>query len=214
MDFCTPHFGKTLNEIGIADIQNFFSEERTETDQLEFKSINKRGCLSEKFPGIQKAVCGLLNSSGGLIIWVAPEGKKITGKNEEIYIGELTYFDQILEKDNVVSRISDSIVPLPNSVRVSVISSEGKSIIILEIDSSDYAPHQLSGIYFMRIDGQTKSAPHHYIEALFKKIKYPNIEAFPKINQIEVKEGKYNMKFSVFFFNWSPLQNEEMLSLE
>ena len=28
----------------------------------------------------------------------------------------------------------------------------------------------------MRLDGQTRNAPHHYIEALFKQIKFPNLK--------------------------------------
>jgi hypothetical protein len=65
----------------------------------------------------------------------------------------------------------------------------------------------------MRIDGQTKPAPHHYIEALFKKITYPNIEAFLKITKIEVFQGnKYKVDFDMYYFNWTPLQNEEKLS--
>jgi hypothetical protein len=213
MDFCSAHFGKPLNFLTIDDVKSYFIDERIETDQIEFKSIHTTGNINEKFSGIQKSVCAFLNSSGGLLIWGSPEGQKVEGKKEKIFKGELTFFHQILEKDFVISKISDSIIPLPNSIRTNILYDGNKSIVILEIDASEYSPHQNSSTYFMRIDGQTKPAPHHYIEALFKKITYPNIEAFLKVTKIEVFQGnKYKVDFNMFFFNWTPLQNEERLS--
>lgn len=212
MDYSTAHFGKPLNDLAYQDIECFFQEERFETDQIEFKSINPSGNLNDKFAGIQKSVCAFLNSSGGLIIWGSPQGQKISGKKEKIFKGSLTHFTETIEKDYVVSKISDSIIPLPNNIRTRILNNECKTIVILEIDSSEYSPHQTSDTYYMRIDGQSKPAPHHYIEALFKKIKYPNIEVFIKIIKAEVYQDKYKVNFDFLFFNWSPLQNEEKLS--
>jgi hypothetical protein len=213
MDFCTAHFGKTLNDLTISDIKSYFTEERTESDQIEFKSIHPTGNLNEKFAGIQRSVCAFLNSSGGLLIWGSPEGQKVDGKKEKAFKGELSFFNVVLEKDFVISKISDSIIPLPNNLRINILSDNKRSIVVLEIDASEYSPHQNANTYYMRIDGQTKPAPHHYIEALFKKITYPNIEVFIKITKIEVFHGsKYKVDFRMFFFNWTPLQNEEKLS--
>jgi hypothetical protein len=212
MDFCTAHFGKTLNELSIEDIKSYFLDERIESDQIEFKSINSSGHINEKFAGIQRTVCAFLNSSGGLLIWGAPEGIKVEGKKEKNFKGDLSFFNQVLEKDFVISKISDSIIPLPNNIRINIINDDAKSIVVIETDSSEFSPHQNANIYYMRIDGQTKPAPHHYIEALFKKITYPNIEAFLKITKIEVfQNNKYKVHFNMFFFNWTPLQNEEKL---
>ncbi len=212
MDYSTPHFGKKFNDLTFQDIELFFKEDRIETDQLEFKSINPAGNLNDKFVGIQKSICAFLNSSGGLIIWGSPEGQKVPSKKEKIFKGELTFFTQPIEKDFAVSKFSDSIIPLPNSIRLSILNHENKTIVIIEIDTSDYSPHQTNDTYFMRIDGQSKPAPHHYIEALFKKIRYPNIEVFIKITKTEVYQNKYKVNFDFLFFNWSPLQNEEKLS--
>ena len=213
MDFCSAHFGKPLNSITIDDLKSYFIDERIESDQIEFKSIHPIGNINEKFAGVQRSVCAFLNSSGGLLIWGSPEGQKVEGKKEKIFKGDLTFFNQVLEKDFIISKISDSIIPLPNNIRTNILSDGNNCIVVLEIDASEYSPHQNASTYFMRIDGQTKPAPHHYIEALFKKITYPNIEVFLKITGVEVFQGsKYKVDFNMFFFNWTPLQNEEKLS--
>jgi predicted HTH transcriptional regulator len=173
MDFCTAHFGKTLNSLTIEDVKSYFTDERIESDQIEFKSIHSTGNSNEKFTGIEKSVCAFLNSSGGLLIWGSPEGQKVEGRKEKIFKGELSFFNVVLEKDFIISKISDSIIPLPNNVRINILSEGSNSIVVLEIGISEYSPHQNANAYYMRIDGQTKPAPHHYIEALFKKITYP-----------------------------------------
>jgi hypothetical protein len=213
MDFCTAHFGKTLHSLTIEDVKSYFTEERIESDQIEFKSIHTAGNINENFVGIRRSVCAFLNSSGGLLIWGSPEGQKIEGKKEKVFKGDLTFFNQVLEKDFLISKISDSIIPLPNNIRTNILSNGSNSIVLLEMGPSEYSPHQNANTYYMRIDGQTKPAPHHYIEALFKKITYPNIEAFLSITSVEiVHESKFKVAFNMFFFNWTPLQNEEKLS--
>ncbi|MBL0145403.1 MAG: putative DNA binding domain-containing protein [Chitinophagaceae bacterium] len=82
MDYCTSHFGKRLNDLTIQDIESYFQQERIETDQLEFKSISQHGNLNDKILGIQRSICAFLNSSGGLLIWGAPEGKKYMKKKK------------------------------------------------------------------------------------------------------------------------------------
>lgn len=64
----------------------------------------------------------------------------------------------------------------------------------------------------MRIDGQTKPAPHHYIEALFRKVRYPFLEAIFKIKNRYIVRGMYAIQFKVYFYNWTPNQNEEKFS--
>lgn len=212
MDYCKSHFGKGLDELVFQDVEDYFLQERIETDQLEFKSISPGGDIKGQVQTIQKSVCAFLNSSGGLIIWGAPGGQKIAGKKEKSYKGSLTKFNQVIEKDIVVSTISDGIIPLPNFIRIKILEKQNRSIVILEVDNSDYSPHQTGNTYYMRIDGQTKPAPHHYIESLFRKIKYPNLESILKINNLYFHEGNYKLLFDIIFFNWSPLQNEEKLA--
>jgi hypothetical protein len=219
MDYCTSHFNKRIHALAIEDIETYFQQERIETDQLEFKSIHSHGDLNEKFKGIQRSICAFLNSGGGLIIWGAPEGEKKPGKKEKIFKGSLTYFNEMLEKDSMISKIADTITPLPIGIRLNVLTDSSQSIIVIEVDSSEYSPHQTRDIYYMRIDGQSRPAPHHYIEALFKKVTYPRLGGYIKIENIRFTHYKENrdkknmiLTFSMFVFNQSKLQNEHELN--
>lgn len=210
MDYCKIHFGKTLMELKYSDVEEYFKTERVETDQLEFKSFS--GNISDNYPGLIRTICGFLNSKGGLLIWGAPKGEKIKGGNEKIFKGEITPITQTIIKDQCISKCSDSISPLPLGIRLNVLGSGNNCICIFEIDESDYAPHQMDNIYYMRIDGQTKPAPHHYVEALFKRVKEPILEGYLKFNESQVYRGVFNIRFTVMLFNWSPAQNVEDVS--
>ena len=66
----------------------------------------------------------------------------------------------------------------------------------------------------MRLDGQTVPAPHHYIEALFKQIKYPDLGGYIKFEKLNTNGSEYLLNIVIMIFNFSPLQNEENLSYE
>jgi hypothetical protein len=60
----------------------------------------------------------------------------------------------------------------------------------------------------MRMDGQTKAAPHHYIEALFRKVTFPRLTSSLSIKSFETVHGLYMLKIEVELKNLSKLQNE------
>ncbi|MEY4459076.1 MAG: hypothetical protein RIT38_281 [Bacteroidota bacterium] len=215
MDYCTSHFGKPLSELTFEVIEEYFSTEREETDELEFKSIPAIKQLEDGYDKIKQACCALLNSSGGIIIWGAPVEVNEKDRKKKKVSGGLTFTDKTINKDQVVNKLTDSIIPTPKDIRIKILSKADRSILLFEIDQSQYAPHQYNNTYFMRIDGQTKPAPHHYIEALFKKIKFPEIEAYLKVGSLDLImiNGSRNvkLKFNLCFFNWTPYQNEEKL---
>ena len=216
MDYCTNLFGKKLYELQFRDIEEFFKVERAETDQMEFKSY--AGSLDKNVQGLTKSVCGFLNSKGGLIILGAPLGSTVAGKTEKIFVGALTIIKEEVAKDRLISKISDKIISLPHGVRLQVVEGKtGEFVCVFEIDESDYSPHQTDGTYYMRMDGQTRPAPHHYVEAQFRKIRYPNLEAYLVVTKSTIERtgttsGFYNLSFDIQFHNWSPLQNVEELT--
>lgn len=193
------------------DIEHFFSTEKEETDQLEFKSYNSNGKLEDKLSGLIEGITAFLNSSGGVLIWGAPEGKKnpIQDRKERVFSGNLTSLPLAIEKDWLISKVSDKIIPLPAGIRVQLLRRDDYQVCVFEIDESRYSPHQTDGKYYMRIDGQKKPAPHHYIEALFKKISYPQLEAYIRPSSFNKIDKGYSLKIYFNFFNFSPFENEE-----
>jgi hypothetical protein len=210
MSYSKLFFGKDINELTFIDIENFFSEEKEESNKIEFKSyysVEERN-HTEKENGVIRAICALLNSEGGLVIWGAPIGQFVEGKKEKIFKGELSPCEKIIEKDSFISRITDLITPSPIGILFKRLESNNKYLYIIEVDQSFYAPHQFRNIYYMRIDGQTKPAPHHYIEALFKKITFPKLEGYFKPIVFKSESNLHFLEFSYYIFNKSKLINE------
>ena len=212
-DYALTYFGKSLTDLQYADIEQFFASEHSESDQIEFKSFNPNGPLEAKLSGIIEGITSFLNSSGGLLIWGAPEGSKVAGKKEKVFVGNPTKLPLTIEKDWLISKIADKIIPMPRGFRVQLVACADGQAAVFEIEESPYSPHQTDNRYYMRIDGQNKPAPHHYIEALFKKISFPRLEAYLEEGDVHSK-SKYihTVQVSFAFFNLSRFLNEEKLS--
>jgi len=212
MDFSSIFLGKSLSNIEYRDVENYFLIERSETDQIEFKSF--AGKIENNYEGLIKTICGYLNSKGGLLILGAPLGVKLSG-SDRTFKGSLVPVSHTLNKDQLISKCSDNIIPLPKGIRVNIIKNPNSDqcVCLFEVDESEFSPHSTGGRYYMRIDGQTKIAPHHYIEALFKRIKFANVEAYIKlVGNVIDQDNRYRVSFLIYFYNWSPTQNDEKLS--
>jgi hypothetical protein len=210
MNYSKLFFNKDLNDLKEEDIIKYFSEEREETDLIEFKSYNQNTKVDKLFDPVCKAICAFINSQGGIVIFGSPQtnrGKKVQGN--------LTHINLKFSKDSIVNKISALITPIPNTFSLNIIESPKGDIYVFEIQQSSYSPHQWDNIYWMRIDGQSKAAPHHYIEALFKQVKYPNIEGylgFGPCDELEYFYKKYLvLTIKIIIANLSPLQNEKNL---
>ncbi|MEY4876966.1 MAG: hypothetical protein RL708_2115 [Bacteroidota bacterium] len=215
MNYFNQYFNKEkIEEITYNDVVNFFNEEKTESDKIEFKSFvaNEKEPIQRKEDAILKSICAFLNSEGGLLIWGAPVGKNVEGRKEKIFTGELALVEHQYEKDQFMAKIVNRINPTPFGTLFHKIENDGKFIYIFEIPKSEYAPHQFENRFFMRIDGQTNIAPYHYIEALFKRIKFPNLLSYLKIGDTKTVNGKIYLVFKTYFFNLSRFQNDYSLS--
>ncbi|NQT78015.1 MAG: ATP-binding protein [Bacteroidetes bacterium] len=213
MEYSKLYFNKPLLDLTFNDVKKFFEESKQESDKLEFKSYNPRGNFEDKLFSICQCVSAFLNSEGGLLIWGAPEGKRIDGKKEKVFQGELQPIDRILEKDATINSISDQIIATPSNIRLNIIEHNQSCLCVFEVDRSNYTPHQLRDKYYMRLDGQTRPAPHYYVEAMFKKIRFPNLEGFIRIDSIGQHHNGFFIKFSYFVFNYSQFQNETNLTV-
>lgn len=224
INFSQSYFGKDLNKLIYSDIENYFIEEKEESDKIEFKSYSLgHGTIKDSLKGIKRGICAFLNSNGGLLIWGAPkESKTIEGR--KVCKGELSPINELIEKDKLISSISDSITPLPVNINVYPIENDGLYLYIFENQQSIYSPHQYNNTYYARLDGQTKPAPHYLIDALFKKVTYPNIEGYINIDgyqpispsdEINIyKDVNFSgyIDISILLINRSELQNEHNVS--
>lgn len=207
------YFDKELSDLSYNDIEKFFEEPKEETNRIEFKSFRgERGNLQNKLNGVIRGVCALLNSEGGILIWGAPKGQKISGKKEEIYKGELSPLFDFYEKDRLISKISDLITPLPIGINLEILEKENKYIYIFEVQESMHKPHQFNHRYYARLDGQTRPAPHYLIEAFFKQIKYPNLNGFMRFEKITQDNENITLRTTLLILNRTELQNEENVS--
>lgn len=211
MNYSQIYFGTDRENLTWQIVEDFFKTEKTENDTLEFKSFSSASKLDSLYDGLCKSLAAFLNSEGGILIWGAPVGTKITGKKEKIFSGALAPISEILEKDTVIRIASSRISPMPSKINLKIIEKGSVCICIFEIQKSRWA-HQIGGTYYMRIDGQSVPAPHHYVEALMRQIHYPELSGHIKPGRYQNVGGNYVLSFGVVIFNFSPLQNEKKVS--
>ncbi|MDF0694776.1 helix-turn-helix domain-containing protein [Aquirufa ecclesiirivi] len=208
MKYSNIIFNKDLYDLTISDIEHFFKTEREETLNLEFKSYVDEGDYSKKEDVIIKTACALLNSEGGVIIWGAPLEEKNTDGNTTAK-GELTAFNSPLDRDRLVNKITSRIIPLPIGIRVQKIKNlNDKSIFIIEVEKSLDRPHQFENKYFVRLDGQTRIAPHYLISALMKSVSFPNLRGHLKLKSITQNNLSISLNFKKLLYNSTPLLND------
>lgn len=216
MSITNSIIGLNIENITLEDLNNFFKNENEESDIFELKSFFERPGQNNyklKEDAILKTICGFLNSSGGLIIWGAPSGQIPEGRTEKIFVGDLSPVKKNLEKDAFIGKITNRLIPTPTGIKFKKIQvTDNQYVYLIEVQKSETKPHQFDNRYFMRLDGQTKIAPHHYVEALFKQIKYPEIGGYIRFGKLTTNGSLYFLDIMVFIFNHSPLQNEEDVS--
>ncbi|MDB5086496.1 MAG: ATP-binding protein [Mucilaginibacter sp.] len=214
MDFSTSYFGKPLNALLYDDIANYFVEPKQETETIEFKSFANSEQFDKSLQIVIRGISAFLNSSGGILIWGAPKGIKVPGQSEKVFVGELAPVTEYKEKDSLINKITSVITPMPIGVRVEVLQSESSYTYIFEVQPSIYKPHQFDTRYYVRLDGQTKPAPHYLIDALIKQISYPDIKGVINFDNITLaSNGDFHLPIKIGIFNFSELQNEELVSI-
>jgi hypothetical protein len=208
MNLSETIFNKDLYDLDYNDLENYFLAKKDETINLEFKSYVDQGEYSKKEYAIKKSVCGMLNSEGGIIVWGAPVEVK-DGKGNTSAQGGLTPFDTKLDKDRLVNILSSSITPLPVGIRVHEVQNQsGLSVFIIECQKSIDKPHQFDNLYFIRLDGQTRIAPHYVISALMKSVDFPTLRGHIRLRKIETDGHNYVLTFNRLLYNASPYINE------
>jgi len=208
MKYSQVIFNQDLYTLAYADIVQFFDTEKEENLNLEFKSYPAQGSTQEKENSVMKAICGLLNSEGGIVIWGAPIEVRDAQGNTTAH-GALTPFETNLDRDRFINKISSLIIPLPIGVRVQQLNdANGDSIFVIEVEKSNQKPHQFKNNYYIRLDGQTKIAPHYLISAMMKSIDFPIIRGHIRLKNINLIGNNIVLSFVKVLFNTSPFNND------
>lgn len=201
-------FNQSLFSLSYADLTEFFKKKQDENLNLEFKSFIGTGDYNKKENTIKKTVCGMLNSEGGVIVWGAPQESKDAHGNTSAQ-GDLTPFNSKLDKDRLVNILSSSITPLPIGIKVHEIQNEaGLSVFVIDCPKSLGKPHQFDNLYFIRLDGQTRIAPHYLISALMKSTDFPELRGHVRLKRVENDGNNFILEFNRLLFNASPYINE------
>ncbi len=208
IDFIKAQFG--MDKLIYNDVVDFFLTPKKESTSLEFKSNNGEKKIPDR---IYQTICAMLNSEGGLIVWGAPT-EKTNNEGEKECFGDLTPFSAKMRKEDLMRSVSDRIIPIPNNIEVCEVSDNDnrRFVYLFQIQKSEYSPHQTDNRYFMRLDTETRIAPHHFVEALFRKIRYPDLKGYLEFMNISFLDKDYQyvlIQFKVVIKNNSPLQNEE-----
>ena len=186
---CKRVFGKTIEHLTYTDVARYFIKPRKENETIEFKSY---GPKDSKKPGeheraVYEGLCAMLNSNGGMIIWGAPEGRKLEGENEKVFVGGLTSVQNDVEPDMLTDRITGRITPVPQNFRHRRLKKGTNQVYVFEVEKSEYGPHQLEGTYFIRLFGQTRKAPNYVVEALMRRVTYPDLRVGLRIRESWLK---------------------------
>jgi len=212
-DYCKQLFGKSIRELSIEDLNLYFSEIKEETEILEFKS--GKGDFEGVFNNnILRTTSAFLNSSGGVLIWGAPEDKAPEKGKPKVCVGDMVLVKDKKEKDQLINRISSSISYMPTGIKVERLDSEKGYVYIIEVQESNSKPHQVNGQYYIRLDGQSKPAPHYIVDSMFKQIKSPELNGFISIENISKSSGTVVLDISVLIFNFSPFINDKNVFFE
>jgi hypothetical protein len=172
LPFSEYYLGKTVDALDSEDLRQFVLKEEPESQNLEYKSDGTR--LSAH----GEAISAFLNSGGGLLIVGAPEEKEKTldsGRKVRVCRGDLRPLPDIA-KDDAHRSLLSKISPIPAGVRVQPVKCDGGCVLVVDVESSSYPPHQHDGSYWIRLDGETRRAPHALIESLFLQRRGPNLE--------------------------------------
>lgn len=208
--------GKSLQNVEYVDVVEYFKSPRKESDGREFKAFVK-GTKNEDKPlaAIYRSICAFLNTEGGILIWGAPIGKSPAEGGEDEFQGDLTSVLDDYGDDQLSNLLFDSLNPRPQGVKHRKLLDGDRRIYIFEIPKSPYSPHQVakSGTYYFRFNATTKPAPHYLVEALMRRVNYPNIGAYLKLTALQTAGLDLQLLAEVLVINHSPLQNERDITI-
>jgi hypothetical protein len=192
------------------DIEPFFGARIPEGETLEYKSGG--GDLADH----GDVIASFLNTSGGLLIVGTPQEATITlpnGKRQKICEGDF-HPVPLTAKEDALRKLIGKIEPLPSGVRVQPVQCPEGCVLVVEVAQSQYPPHQFDHAYWVRLDGETRRAPHGFVEALFLRRRGPILACrviVDRLRRVPSNHGNvdaFDIALSVVVTNDSPSVGE------
>lgn len=209
MTYSESILGKKISDLTLKDIEDFFQCNREESLNLEFKSYPAKGDHKEKEIAVKKTVCALLNSEGGIVIWGAPSEVTLANGNRTAS-GQLTPFNIEPDKDRLINKITSSITPMPIGIRINLLTNQdSNSVVVIEVEKSLTRPHQFDNLYYVRLDGQSRIAPHYLIRALMLAKEFPILKGHVRLMSIAKHRGTIMLSFNLIVLNSTEFINEK-----
>jgi hypothetical protein len=169
MGYCADIFGKDIDQLVLDDLISFFKEGQEESRILEFKSGKGLGV-----EGVCQEISAFLNTEGGLLILGTPKEEKI-GKIG-FAKGKLVATN-FKDKDWLVQKIAAGVSNLPGGLLLKEFDCPPGKVYVIEVSQSLTPPHQAchNGVYYMRLECESRFIPHGLLEALFNRRKQANL---------------------------------------
>jgi hypothetical protein len=208
--------GKRIESLEYSDVVEYFKTPRKESDRREFKaSVEGTKLEKDQVAAIYRSICAFLNSEGGLLLWGAPIGKSNGTGEEDEFQGDLTQVFYDYGDDQLSNMLFDSLNPRPQGVRHRKLENGTRRLYVFEVPKSTYSPHQVakSGTYYFRFNATTRPAPHYLVEALMRRVSFPNIGAYLKPTALQTSGPDLQLLGEVLVINHSPLQNERDITI-
>jgi len=208
--------GKRIENVEYADVLEYFNTPRKESDRREFKAfVDGTKAEKDQRTTLLRSICAFLNSEGGLLLWGTPIGKAPAPGQEDEFQGDLTHVINEYGEDQLSSIVYDNISPPPPGLKHRKLEDGERRLYLFEVPRSSYSPHQVSGTgtYYFRFNATTRPAPHHLVEALMRRVTFPNIGAYLKITALQTANPDLQLLAEVLVINHSPLQNERDVTI-
>ncbi|MBD2757152.1 AlbA family DNA-binding domain-containing protein [Spirosoma validum] len=205
--FTEELFNQPIDKITQQDLERYFQEERDETLFLEFKSFtdktedtrSRSKKEADRIKGVLKTIDAFLNSSGGLLIWGAPEPVDVERGERKVKMcrGPLAPVPTFYDRDSFINQLASQISPLPQEVRIQSVPVSGGYVYLFEVPESQNKPHQFDGRYYVRMDTRTDVAPHYLVYALCRQVKVPELSMTAKFDRALTRLNPSTIDFDV-----------------
>ena len=192
--------------------------EKGESDMLEFKETfrynaktnNKDKTLKYE---VSKAVCGMLNSKGGIVLIGVADDKKIEGIERDLNLygkgNKFTQLDKLrIDLDDHITKTID--IKSKKFLKIDIIDVDEKKIIKIEVESSiEPFYHSEDEIFYVR-DGprSIRLSGKKMGEYISDRLKYPSVKSSEDLSQETVE------RIFSEFREWAQEKLKQNFSLE